>query len=130
MILLALSLLSMAAALVAIYLAFLILDQSSLQEETRRRFAALTLIAGGLIIFALFCVGVLLLRLVAQYLLRRRTDGQTVYINAWEEAGRRRAVPDEEELGDLVIGDEHDWPDDDDGLIIEDDDSDDDDWSG
>jgi len=128
MILLALSLLSMAAALVMIYLAFLVLDPMSLREETRRHIMALALVAGGLIIFALFCVGVLLLRLVAQHLLRRRTADRTVYVNAWEEAGRRRAVPDEEELDELVIADQRDWGDDDsDDTVIEGFDPDDDD---
>lgn len=123
MILLGLSLVSMVAALVAVYLAFSILLQSSLQEETRRNVAALALVAGGLIVFALFCVGVLLLRLVARVLIRRRTAARTFYVNAWEEAGRRRAVPDEAELDDLVIGSEDNPPDrdDDDDLIIDDD---------
>ena len=131
MILLGLSLLSMAAALVVIYLAFAKLLQSNLHEDTRRHVAALALVAGGLIVFALFCVGGLLLRLVAQALLRRRTSGATPYVNAWEIAGHRRAVPDEEELGELVVADESGWPDDQDEggpAVEEDDEPDDDDW--
>lgn len=127
MILLALSLLSMAGALVAIYLAVVKLVPPNLEEEARRDVTALTLIAGGLIVFALFCVGVLLLRVVAQYLLRRRTSSSTPYINAWEIAGRRRAVPDENELGELVIADESDWPSEEDPTP-EDEEPDEDDW--
>jgi len=107
LILLGLSMAAICVALGVMYLAFKAFVEADVAEATRRYVAGLALIAGALLVFALFCVGILLLRYLAYGLLIRRSPGEpTRYVSAWDIAGRRASVPDEDELEDMMGDDD------------------------
>jgi len=105
-ILLGLAMAAIAVALAVMYMAFQAFVDADVEEATRRYIAGLALIAGALLVFALFCVGALILRYLAYGLVLRRTLRKpTDYVNAWDLAGQRAAVPDEDEL-ESMMGDD------------------------
>ena len=110
-VLLVLAMAAIFAALSIMYMAFQVFVEANVEETSRRHIARLAIIAGALLVFALFCVGALILRYFAYGRLSRRAlQEPTDYVNAWDLAGQRAAVPDEDEL-ESMMGDDDD-PDD------------------
>jgi hypothetical protein len=110
-ILLALAMAAIFTALSIMYMAFQAFVEADVEEASRRHIARLAIIAGALLVFALFCVGALILRYLAYGRLSRPISGEpTDYVNAWDLAGQRAAVPGEDEL-ESMMGDDED-PDD------------------
>ncbi len=85
-------------AMILLLLAFRTAEQIIPGQETRRHLLALAIAVGALLLLALFCVGLLLIRfLVFRLKVPHATAGPTEYVNAWELAGRRLELPTEEE---------------------------------
>ena len=67
-------------------------------QDVRRYLLAMALVAGGLLVFAWFCIGVLLIRYLSfRMSLRRGFSKPTEYVDAWKIAGERLQVPDDED---------------------------------
>jgi len=85
-------------AMVLLFIAFRTAEGTELNTETRRILLALAVATAALLVLALFCVGLLLIRfLVFRLKAPPAASGPTEYVNAWEEAGKRLKLPDEED---------------------------------
>lgn len=88
-----------ACALIGALLMFLrvlrMVNRSVADPQARQVIGILSLMAGMLLIFAIFCLGLLLIRYASFRAIRRFKRTQTPFVNAWEIAGQRFKLTDE-----------------------------------
>ncbi len=114
-VLIALSLAAISGALVVIYYAYMAFVESGAAPGIRRYMAGLAVVVVSLLLLALFCMGVLLIRYLAHRVLLKRTPScPTEYTDAWKLAGERLQVPEDDE--DDPFADDDDDDDDSDDL--------------
>ena len=97
---------SLAGATWALFVMFQSLGEATPDPTKRRYLYGMAVIAAIILLFALFCVGLLIIRYFS-YRLRacQGRHGRTEYVDAWRAAGERLSIPQ---------ADEDDWRDDED----------------
>lgn len=94
---LVLALLAGASALATLFMAFQQAQAIAGNEALRRYLAGLLVLCGGLLIFSIFCLGALAIRMASLPLPRSTDPEPTQYTDAWKIAGQRMPVPDEDD---------------------------------
>ena len=98
MIIFALALAAIAGAVGILFATFQAVGGVITGQDVRRYLLAMALVAGGLLVFAWFCIGLLLIRSLSFRLaMRRGATGPTEYVDAWKSAGQRLELPDDED---------------------------------
>jgi len=97
-VILSLALAGIAAAMGVLLATFQRGRETVAEEAMRRYLAGMAVVSGVLLIFALFCIGLLVIRyLTFRVQLERSRHAPTEYVDVWRLAGQRFRLPEEQD---------------------------------